>query len=246
MKISEKIYILGSGQAGFMISNVSDCHVYLIETSEGNILIDAGVGLEEERIVENMKKDGIDPHSVKYILLTHTHSDHAGGAAWFKKEYGVKVYVSKIEAPILRSSDQLDLGLDIAIIDGIYPEDYRFPNCEPDVELEGGETFNIGEWDIETILTPGHSTGSLCYYFKTGGRNCLFTGDFVVHGGKLMFLNCTGCVMADMRESMPKLANLGVEELYPGHGCFVCERGQEHIDKAVEALKHLGPPPNAF
>jgi glyoxylase-like metal-dependent hydrolase (beta-lactamase superfamily II) len=193
-----------------------------------------------------MKKDGINPADVKHLFLTHTHSDHASGAAWFKKKYGVKVYVSREEAEFLRSSDQMELGLDIAIRDGIYPEDYRYANCEPDIEVKDGDTFTLGDLRIKAIHTPGHSIGSMCYLMKKNGRTCLFSGDVVVHGGKLMFLNCYGSVMADMRASMPKLANLGVEEFYPGHGCFVLEGGQNHIDIAIENLRHLSPPPNAL
>ena len=246
MKINDGIYLVGSGQAGFMISNISDSHVYLLESSDGNILIDAGVGLENDRIIENIKKDGIDPESVEHLFLTHSHADHSGGAQGLKEMLGLTVYISREEAHLLRSSDMLDQGLDIAILDGIYPADYKFPNCDPDVELRGGETFTFGEMYIQTIHTPGHSKGSMCYLLKIHGRTCLFSGDVVVHGGKLMFLNCEGSVMADMRKSMPKLAHLGIEELYPGHGCFVCERGQDHIDRAIEALRHLVPPPNAL
>ena len=246
MKINEGIYLVGSGGAGCMISNSVDCHVYLIESSEGHALIDAGVGLEVERIIDNIKKEGLDPQDINHLFLTHTHADHAGSTKALKDMLGLKVYVSKAEAHLLRSSDLMDQGLDVAIIDGIYPQGYKFPNCEPDVELNGGETINIGEWELTTIHTPGHSKGSICYLLKRDGRVVLFSGDVVVHGGKLMFLNCEGSVMKDMRESMPKLANLGIEELYPGHGCFLCAGGQEHVNNALEALKHLTPPPNAF
>jgi len=246
MKITDKIHLVGSGQGGCMISNVCDSHVFLVESSDGHILVDAGVGLENGRIIENIEKDGLDPGKVEYLFLTHSHADHSGGAAGLKEKLGCKVHISKAEAHLLRSSDLMDQGLDIAIADGIYPDDYRFTNCDPDVELEDGDTFTIGEWNVTAIHTPGHSKGSVCYLFKTDGRTCLFSGDVVVHGGKLMFLNCEGSVMADMRRSMPKLAELGIEELYPGHGCWVCAGGQSHIDKAIEALKHLSPPPNAF
>ena len=68
MKISDGIYLVGSGQAGFMISNRYDSHVYLIEGSDGHVLIDAGVGLEEERIVDNIKKEGLDPEDGTEIM----------------------------------------------------------------------------------------------------------------------------------------------------------------------------------
>ena len=246
MKITDNIYLVGSGQAGCMISNISDCHVYVVDTGDGLIMIDAGVGLEPERIVENMKKDGLDPADIRQLLLTHSHADHAGGAKWFKDNFGCRVHVSKVEAQLLKESDLMDQGLDIAIEDGIYPSDFRFQNCEPDVALAGIEQWEIGDWSIEAIHTPGHSTGSICYLMKHEGRVILFSGDVVVHGGRLMFLNCEGSVMADMRKSMPKLAGLGVEEFYPGHGIWVCAGGQSHIDKAIEALRHLGMPPTAL
>ena len=246
MKISDGIHIVGSGQSGFMLTHKSDSHVYLVETPAGNILIDAGVGLDVDRIADTIRADGLDPTDITHVFLTHSHADHAGGAAWFREKFGAKVAVGAPEAEVLRSSDLMDWGLDIAIRDDIYPADYRFPNCEPDFALEGGETFTFGDITFETILTPGHSPGSVCYLMRDRGRTVLFCGDVVVHGGKLMFLNCRGSVMADMRESMPKLANLGVEELYPGHGCFILTDGQEHIDIALENLSHLTPPKNAF
>ncbi len=246
MKIIDKIHLVGSGQAGCMISNVSDCHVYLVESADGHILIDAGVGLEVGRIIDNIERDGIDPAAIRHLLLTHSHADHSGGAAELRERLGLKVYVGSPEAHLLRESDLMDQGLDIAIEDGIYPIDYRFRNCDPDVIINDGDTFTFGEWKVRAILTPGHSKGSVCYLFTDGGRTILFSGDVVVHGGKLMFLNCEGSVMSDMRVSMPKLGGLGVEEFYPGHGCWVCAKGQDHIDKAIEALRHLGPPPNAF
>lgn len=246
MKISDHVYLVGSGRAGCMISNIFDSHVYLLETPEGNILIDAGVGLEIDRIYENIVKEGFDPASVKHCMLTHVHSDHAGGAGLIKQATGCKVYISEKEADLLEHPDIIQLGLDIAIRDGFYPDDYVFTPCVPDVILKGGEVFSFGGVSVQAIHVPGHSFGSMCYLVIMDGRTIMFSGDVVVHGGKLMFLNCIGSVMGDMRESMPKLANLGVEELYPGHGCFVLSDGQGHIDIAIENLRHLVAPPNAL
>jgi hydroxyacylglutathione hydrolase len=204
------------------------------------------VGIETYHIIDNIKSEGIEPTSIKHLFITHTHSDHAGGTAELKKKLGLTVYVSKYEAPLMRSGDEEGLGLILAKADDIYPKDYRFPICEPDVELSGGETITIGDLTIRAIYTPGHSLGSMCYFIESRGRKSLFSGDVVTHDGKLLFLNCPGTTMEGYRSSMPRLANLGIQALFPGHHCFVLNNGQKHVDKAIEALKHLVPPPNAL
>ncbi len=246
MKITDSIFLVGSGKNGIFISNKADSHVYLIESPGGHVMIDAGVGIEVGRIIENIRKDGLDPHDVRHLFLTHVHSDHAGGCAELKEKLGLKVYIHKSEARLLRTGDEKGLALDIAKADGFYPLDYIFPGCEPFQELAGGEKFDFGNFTLEAMHVPGHSEGAMCYLVKMNGRTILFSGDVVVHGGKLMFLNCVGSDMAEMRRSMPRLANLGVGEFYPGHGCFALGNGQYHIDIALENLKHLVPPPNAL
>ncbi len=243
MKITDGVYLVGSGGEGVCMTNNYDSHVYLVEGSEGHIMIDAGVGLEVHRIIENIEKDGIDPESVKYLFITHVHSDHAGGSAELKEKFGLKVYVPSGDAEIIRTADYERLGLVIAKADNIYPEDYMFPPCEPDVELDGGETFIIGDLNIQVIHTPGHSHNSMCYLIDVKGKRCLFSGDAVLHNGKLLILNFEGCTMEGYRNSMPKLANLDIDALMPGHGLFVLNDAQEHVNMAIEALKHLAPPP---
>ncbi|MBA7560527.1 Metallo-beta-lactamase L1 type 3 [subsurface metagenome] len=244
MKISDGIYLVGSGHGGFSISNECDCHVYLVESTDGNVLIDAGVGIETERIIGNIVNDGIDPESIDHLMLTHVHSDHAGGCAELKKKLSLTVYVPRIEAHLVRSGDEEGLGLILAKADGIYSDDYRFPVFEPDIELDGGETLTVGELKIRVIHTPGHSPGCMCYCMNVRGKTCLFSGDVVLHDGKLLFLNCPGTTMEGYRSSMPKLANLGIDSLFPGHHNFSIHDGQKDVDKAIDSLKHLVPPPN--
>ncbi|MHB9028909.1 MAG: MBL fold metallo-hydrolase, partial [Candidatus Latescibacterota bacterium] len=76
MKITENIYLVGSGKNGIFISNRADSHVYLIESPGGHVMIDAGVGIDVDRIIENIRKDGLNPKDVKHLFITHVHSDH--------------------------------------------------------------------------------------------------------------------------------------------------------------------------
>ena len=210
MKIIDRIYLVGSGKHGFAISNTCDSHVYLIENDREHVMIDAGVGMEVDRIVENIINDGINPEDIGHLFLTHVHSDHAGGSAELKRRFGCKVYAPRLEAHLMRSGDEEGLGLILAKQDNFYPESYKFPVCEPDVELEGGETFTVGDLSIRTIHTPGHSPGSTCFLMTINGRTCFFSGDVVLARGLIMFLNCPGTIMEEYRMSLPKLANLKI------------------------------------
>ncbi|MFC1541243.1 MBL fold metallo-hydrolase [Candidatus Latescibacterota bacterium] len=243
MKITEGIYLVGSGRSGFSMTHTCDSHVYLIAGSEGCVMIDAGVGLEVHRIIDTIRADGIAPELVEHLFITHVHSDHAGGCAELKEKLGLKIYVPKLGAHLLRTGDEEGLSLPVAKADGVYPEDYVFPKCEPDMELSVDETFTFGNLNLRVIHTPGHSTDSMCYLAEVNGKRVLFSGDVVLHEGLLLFLNCPGSTMEGYRGSMSKLGGLGIDMLLPGHGAFVLNNGQEHVDKAIEALKHLAPPP---
>ena len=57
-------------------------------------------------ILENIKIEGFSLENVKYLLLTHIHADHAGGAAQMKQALGCEVLVSKDSADFLRNGDE--------------------------------------------------------------------------------------------------------------------------------------------
>lgn len=63
--------------------------------------------------------------------------------------------------------------------------------------------------------------------------------DFVEVGDKVA---CVGCSIEQYRESIPKLANLEVDALLPGHFGFCLNGGQRHINKAIESFKSLSLP----
>src|SRR5690625_7580328 len=105
MKISNKTYLVGSGETGVGISHKLDCNIYLVDGGEECALIDAGSGLDPNRIITNIKQDGIKIDNIKYILLTHIHGDHAAGAAHFAKKFNIKLILSKEDVARYESGD---------------------------------------------------------------------------------------------------------------------------------------------
>lgn len=244
MKLTDRVYLVGGGWYGFGLSNDYDSHIYLIRAGEELALVDAGVGIEPERVLANIATDGFAPERISHILLTHAHSDHAGGSRKLKEASGAKVYLSAREAEFLRMGDEAGIALDVARAAGYYPEWYRLEACPVDVALEEGQEIRIGDLCLTAIAIPGHSIGSLCYLMEAEGKVYLFSGDVVFWGGEISLLNCRGSSLEDYRENIGKLAGLGVDILLPGHGAIALSQGQRHVDRAVKAFEGLAPPKN--
>src|SRR5262249_22193728 len=103
VKLSDRIYLVGSGGLGFDLSDPFDCHVYLLDGGGELALVDVGAGMGAEAIVENVRREGLDPRRIRHLILTHAHGDHAGGAARMRLLASeAAVYISHDRAQALR------------------------------------------------------------------------------------------------------------------------------------------------
>lgn len=241
MKIAKDIYIVGSGQ--IRLSNPMDCHVYLVDGGDELALIDAGVGYETDLIIDNIRQDGLDQRKIKSLLLTHCHSDHAGGCKGIKERLGCQVIVPELEDRILEEGSDQELGLDITKRSGIYPKDYVFPHCKVDRTVRHGDKIQVGKYEVTVIQVPGHSKGSSCLLLEQNGYKIVFSSDIVFLGGTIGLGNWPGSSLDDYRRSISRLANLSVDGLLPGHFLWTLKGGQDHINKAIEALSLAWVPP---
>lgn len=241
MKVLDDIYLVGDGE--IRLSHPADCHVYLLDGGGEAVLIDAGVGLEPELILENIRRDGFQPGDVGSLIVTHSHADHAGGASWFRSKLSCRVIAPELEERIIGAGSDEDLGLDVAKRSGIYPQDYVFRHCEVDGVLKDAERMKVGRYELTMIQVPGHSPGTGCILVDGGDGRMLFSSDVVFLGGTIGLGNWEGNSLREYRRSIGKLANLSVEALFPGHYLWTLRGGQEHLDKAVENLRQAWVPP---
>jgi metallo-beta-lactamase class B len=140
----------------------SETVVYAITTSDGIILIDGGYGDRVESVlVPGLRKLGLDPAAVRYVLVTHGHGDHFGGAAYFQERYTARVGMSAADWDVVRPPN---------------PPAQANPNAvKPpmrDLVLEEGKPVTLGGVSVTPVLIPGHTPGSMGFIFPVtdGGK----------------------------------------------------------------------------
>lgn len=156
-----------------------------------------------ERIYNALLSHGI---KVEGICLTHGHFDHIMGVDELREKTGAKVYCSKKEEELLGSAE-LNAGANWGI------------HCtvKPDVLLEDGEELTIAGIKFKVIETPGHTKGSVCYYFEEDG--ILISGDTLFEGS----CGRTDFPGGSAKEISNSLKNVLMKlpddvQVYPGHG----------------------------
>jgi metallo-beta-lactamase class B len=130
---------------------------WALTTSEGIILIDTLYDYaSEEAIVGGLRKLGLDPAAVKYVIITHAHGDHVGGAKLMQERFGARIVMG---------------GPDW---DSIEKSVNQYPNGKPkrDIAATDGQRITLGDASITLVSTPGHTPGTLSMFFevKDGGR----------------------------------------------------------------------------
>lgn len=147
--------------------------VHLIDTGEGLILIDTGYPYMHEQILESMRTLGFDPADIRILLHSHGHYDHIGCTAQLKAVSGAKTCISRIDNEIVNGMRNLswadELGYEV------------LPPFECDVLLDDGDIVELGNTRILCRLAPGHTEGTLCFFFEIEEDGQKYTA--AMHGG---------------------------------------------------------------
>ena len=131
--------------------------VHLIDTGDGLLLIDCGNSGATAMLIHAIWKAGFNPADVKWIILSHGHLDHIGGAEFFRKMFGTELYMGKPDCDMFRERPELALLQDTG-----NPADQIF---DVDHEIEEGEVLKFGNIEIEFRLVPGHTDGCIAMFF---------------------------------------------------------------------------------
>ena len=193
-------------------------------------IVDTGIASSPaEGMVPALEKLGRRIEDVRWILLTHGHIDHLGGAhaLWELTGRRAKVVIHEADAPLLRSRRaHVDQYVDVRqqYIDNpnAVEEQTKAANhvisgeMEPTLLVKGGETLSLGGGvTVSVHHIPGHTAGSVAYVVD--GQQSVFVGDAVqIHGAANGFPGYED--PAAYRSSLQYLRDeVRPEHLYLGH-----------------------------
>ena len=157
-----------------LLGGMAPSAVYVVETSDGLVLVDAGLDPDGKMVTEQMTVLGLDPARVRAVLLTHIHGDHSQGAMHFRRSCGARIYAGQADCAALRAGGPLE-----AFFANFPPPGTKLHPTQVDVELIDGQAIEVGDTRLQAVATPGHTPGSTCYLLERDGRRVLFTGDVV-------------------------------------------------------------------
>ncbi len=199
----------------------TNCYLLYDAQSKEAALIDVGGPIDT--LVAHIEENDLD---LKYIFATHVHMDHVEGVpqiqekfpdalvgycqldcedflnmpGWIKEHYP-EMYAGMMKNPEIKKWEEYDLSAFV----------------KPDIYLEDDQIYKLGNLEIRTFLSPGHSAGSICFYVE----DVLFSGDVLFYR-QVGRTDLLGGSKEDIAKSVQRLyAELpDTTKVYPGHGEF--------------------------
>lgn len=200
-----------------------ECNSYLIKDRTW-LLVDTGTENNVGNLVKLISKEG-GLEKVKQVLLTHSHYDHAGGAAKVGELTKAKILLHPLEGRRISSGD-------MSVAMACFGESINEFDWSP---IDEGGTINTGDARFDVLHLPGHSEGSIGLWEKES--RSLIVGDTVFADGGIGRYDLPTGNLGELRNSIERISELGVKDLYPGHGRTVIGSGSEHISMSLELIR---------
>ena len=177
-KIYGGLYFIGTRPAS----------THLIDTGEGLIIIDPGYPHSLYLVIDGLYRLGFKTSDIKIIVHSHGHYDHLGGTRALVELTGAKTYIGAPDATMADGSIDLTWARELG---ATYREAFI-----PNVLLHDGDTISLGNTEITCYLTPGHTAGTMSFFFDIDGeygkKRCGMFGGAGFNSMELAFLDAYG------------------------------------------------------
>jgi metallo-beta-lactamase class B len=137
VKVFDNLYFVGQ----------SEYSAWALTTSEGIILLDALFDYAvEEEVDGGLKKLGLNPADIKYVILSHAHADHFAGGKFLQDKYGSRAIMSAADWDVVEK------------MNGTKPK--------RDMVASDGQKLTLGDATVTMYITPGHTPGTISSIFQ--------------------------------------------------------------------------------
>jgi len=210
-----------------------DITAYLITTSEGHIVINAGYEDTAPIIEAGVRQLGFSPADVRILLNGQGHYDHVAGLHALQLATGAKIWSSEAEVPVLESGGAKDLR---------FGKEVTYPAVHVDHVVRDGEELKLGGVTLVAHLTPGHSIGCTTWTMKVSDKgrqyDVVFVGGTTINPGIRLVKDPTWPGIASQYEkTFQTLRALHCDVFLGAHGGYYGMR---------EKMKRMGGEQNPF
>jgi metallo-beta-lactamase class B len=217
-KIAGNLYYVGT----------ADLAVYLINTPQGNILINSDFAEDVPLIHKSIEGLGFKYGDTKILLISHAHSDHDEGVGLIKRETGASLMVLDADVPAVESTAP------------------GRPGAHVDRVLHDGDTVELGGSRLTAHLTPGHTKGCTTWTMQvhegTRTLNAVIIGSPNVNPGYLLVGNKDYPQIAqDYVKTFKVLKGLPCDFFLGAHGAYFGMKAKYEKLKAGQANPLIDP-----
>lgn len=185
---------------------------YVVKTSAGLIMVDTLYDKWVDHGIEAIRELGLDPKDIKYIVVTHGHNDHFGGAKAVQTLSGARVMMTEEDWKLMERSAA------------------RNPDSvvSRDIVIKDGDTLKLGETIFKFYITPGHTPGvaSMEFPVHDGGKQYkafLFGGHNVTSNQIPAF----EMMITSVKRLMSTLSGVDVNLTSHPWAALILERGEK-------------------
>lgn len=216
-KIFDNLYFIGTDFVS----------AWAIKTSQGLILLDTLNNAADGRQIEAaLRKLGLDPSDIRYMVIGHGHADHYGGATYLKAKYGARVVMSAVDWDKLQTSSGFDV------------DHWVWGRSRPpkrDIAVREGDALRLGDTVLSFYLTPGHTPGSISVIFpvKDGDTtyNAMFWGGTNFESAR---------TAADLREVAARIEQMRI--IARKRRVFVHISNHSRYDRSMDKVMRMQAP----
>ena len=236
-QLTDRVFLLGNHYVS----------IYLVKGDRFSVLVEAGLSITAQQVIGQLKSLEIDPSSLKYLILTHTHADHVMGAPLIKSAFPQIKITGVSEAVDLLSRKKIidfftredtytsNRLLDFKAVDPNTPQNTSLPFAVEEI-VSPGDILDPGGLSLHILDAPGHCRGGIVLWEPC--EKMLFCSDSLgFHLPPEKFVSNFYVDYDDFLKTFETLCALGPRWICPGHcGAYGGKDAEQFIAGSIKEL----------